>query len=194
MRRLVWLGGMQVILLWAAWGQSAPAGTELAPGALGTRSGSPMQVASPSSGGGGWIQVSLALLVVGIGLRYGLPKLLRWAGKTGDGSPLDGQVRVIETRAVPNGSLMLVKARDKLLLIGSSPQGMSMLADLTPSAEPETQIADTAFDKVLRSARPYQPAVDPQQTVAAQVQTRLHQARERLARLSGERASEGIRE
>lgn len=189
----MWLGAMQVILLWAAWGQSAPADTDLAPGALGTRSGSPMQAASPSSSGS-WIQVSLALLIVGIGLRYGLPKLLRWAGKTGDGSPLDGQVRVIETRAVPNGSLMLVKARDKLLLIGSSPQGMSLLADLTPPAEPETQFADTAFDKVLRTARPYQPAVDPQQAVAAQVQTRLHQARERLARLSGGSASEGIRE
>lgn len=190
----MWLGAMQVILLWAAWGQSVPADTELAPGALGTRSGSPMQAASPSSGGGSWIQVSLALLIVGIGLRYGLPKLLRWAGKTGDGSPLDGQVRVIETRAVPNGSLMLVKARDKLLLIGSSSQGMSLLADLTPPAEPEIQVADTAFDKVLRSARPYQPAVDPQQAVAEQIQLRLHQARERLARLSNGSASEGIRE
>ncbi|CUU34452.1 MAG: flagellar biosynthetic protein FliO [Fimbriimonadales bacterium] len=193
MRRLVWLASMQVILLWAAWGQGAPTNSELAPGALGTRSGSPMQVAAPSSSGGGWIQVSLALLMVGVGLRYGLPKLLRWAGKTGDGSPLDGQVRVIETRAVPNGSLMLVKARDRLLLIGSSPQGMSLLADLTPPPESAPLTADTPFDKVLRSARPYQPTADPQQAVAEQVQSRLHQARERLARLSGGSLQEGIR-
>ncbi len=93
------------ILLWAAWGQEArPQILDWRPVRWARALALPMQVAAPSSSGGGWIQVSLALLMVGVGLRYGRRKLLRWAGRTGDGSPLDGQVRVIETRAVPNGT------------------------------------------------------------------------------------------
>lgn len=184
--RLIWIGILQAILLWVCWAQQPASGEELAPGALGTRSDTPMPITAPNTSGSSWVQVSLALLIVGIGLRYGLPKLLRWAGKSGEGSLLDGQVRVIETRAVPNGSLLLVRAREKLLLIGSSPQGMQVLADLTPPADPIAPVPETAFDQLLKGARPYQPPIDPQQAVAEQVQSRLQQTRERLTRLNAD--------
>jgi len=170
----------------ATWSQPSPDG--LAPGAFGTRAGAPIQrVASPDASSAGWTQVGVALLIVAVGLRWGLPRLLRWAGKTGDGSPLDGQIRILETRSAVGGSLMLVKARDKLLLIGATPQGMHLLADLTDTLpKPEaTPPAESAFEQTLRNARPTAPPTDLQQEAAAHVQTRLQQTRERLQNLLG---------
>ena len=163
-------------VIFGAWAQESP--DALAPGAFGTRAGAPIQrVASPDASSAGWAQLGVALLIVAVGLRWGLPRLLRWAGKTGDGSAIDGQIRILETRSAIGGSLMLVKARDKLLLIGATPQGMHLLADLTdtlPKPEP-TPLAESAFEQVLRTARPAAPPPDLQQEAAAQVQTRLQQ-------------------
>jgi flagellar biogenesis protein FliO len=177
-----------VTVILGAWGQESP--DALAPGAFGTRAGAPIQrVASPDNASTGWAQLGIALLIVAVGLRWGLPRLMRWAGKTGDGSPLDGQIRILETRSAVGGSLMLVKARDKLLLIGATPQGMHLLADLTdtlPKPEP-TPIAESAFEQVLREARPTAPPLDLQQEAAAYVQSRLRQTRARLQSLLGGR-------
>ncbi|MCS7065533.1 MAG: flagellar biosynthetic protein FliO [Fimbriimonadales bacterium] len=107
----------------------------LAPGALGTRGDTPLRTATPSGGGYAWLQMTLALVLVAVGLRYGLPRLIGWAGKAGVGSRLDGEIRLLESRAVPGGSLLMVKARDRLLLIGATPQGMQLLADLTAQSE-----------------------------------------------------------
>jgi|YNPMSStandDraft_1061717.scaffolds.fasta_scaffold48644_2 flagellar biogenesis protein FliO len=168
------------------WAQDSP--DALAPGAFGTRAGAPVQrVVSPDASSSGWAQLGLALLIVAVGLRWGLPRLMRWAGKTGDGSPLDGQIRIIETRSAVGGSLMLVKARDKLLLIGATPQGMHLLADLTdtlPKSEP-VSLAESAFERVLRTARPVASLPDLQQEAAAHVQSRLRQTRARLQSLLG---------
>jgi flagellar biogenesis protein FliO len=177
-----------VTVILGAWGQESP--DALAPGAFGTRAGAPIQrVASPDASPNGWVQLGVALLIVAVGLRWGLPRLMRWAGKTGDGSPLDGQIRILETRSAVGGSLMLVKARDKLLLIGATPQGMHLLADLTdtlPTPEP-VPIAESAFEQVLREARPAAPPLDLQQEAAAYVQSRLRQTRARLQSLLGGR-------
>lgn len=160
----------------------------LEPGAFGTRTGAPIQqVAAPEGNSFGWAQLGVALLIVAAGLRWGLPKLLRWAGKTGDGSPVDGQIRIIETRSAVGGALMLVKARDKLLLIGATAQGMQLLADLTdtlPQPEP-AQRSVSDFERILRQAQPATPPPDLQAEAAAQVQTRLQQTRARLQSLLG---------
>ncbi|MCS6919917.1 MAG: flagellar biosynthetic protein FliO, partial [Fimbriimonadales bacterium] len=144
------------LVIMTAWAQeNAP--QQLNPGAFGTRAGAPMQrVAAPEGSSLGWAQLGVALLIVAAGLRWGLPKLLRWAGKTGDGSPVDGQIKIIETRSAMGGSLMLVKARDRLLLIGATAQGMQLLADLTdtlPKPEP-TAVSESAFEQALRRAQP----------------------------------------
>ncbi|MGQ9657845.1 MAG: flagellar biosynthetic protein FliO, partial [Fimbriimonadales bacterium] len=138
------------MVIFAGWGQEPP--EALSPGAFGTRAGAPVQrVIAPENTQGGWAQLGIALLIVAVGLRWGLPRLLRWAGKTGDGTPLDGQIRILETRSAVGGSLMLVKARDKLLLIGATPQGMHLLADLTDTLpKPETPpLTESAFEQVL---------------------------------------------
>ncbi len=187
MRRLIATYLLSTVIF-GAWAQSSSDG--LAPGAFGTRAGAPIQrIAAPDNSSSGWAQLGVALLIVAVGLRWGLPRLLRWAGKTGDGSPVDGQIRILETRSAVGGSLMLVKARDKLLLVGATPQGMHLLADLTdtlPKAEATTP-SESAFEQVLRQARPVAPPPDLQQEAAAHVQSRLQQTRAHLQNLLGGR-------
>ncbi|MCS6923160.1 MAG: flagellar biosynthetic protein FliO [Fimbriimonadales bacterium] len=177
-----------LVIFWAWAGAQSQTPTALAPGAFGTRAGTPVQRVAPAGENSfGWAQLGVALVLVAVGLRWGLPKLLRWAGRTGDGSPVDGQIRIIETRSAVGGSLMLVKARDRLLLIGASAQGMHLLADLTdtlPKPEP-VRVEESAFEQVLRRAQPLTPPPDLQAEAAAQVQTRLQQTRARLQQLLG---------
>lgn len=175
---------LAILTAWSQQEATAP----LEPGAYGTRTGAPTQrIGTPETPSLGWAQLGVALLIVAAGLRWGLPKLLRWAGRTGDGSPLDGQIKIIETRSALGGSLMLVKARDRLLLIGASAQGMQLIADLTdtlPKPEP-LQASPSAFEQMLRRAQPTTPPTDLQAEAAAQVQTRLQQTRARLQSLIG---------
>ncbi|MCX7993830.1 MAG: flagellar biosynthetic protein FliO [Fimbriimonadales bacterium] len=175
------------LVILTAFTQPEPSG-QLEPGAFGTRSGAPLQrVAAPDGNSLGWAQLGIALLIVAGGLRWGLPKLLRWTGKTGDGSTVDGQIKIIETRSTVGGSLMLVKARDRLLLVGASAQGMQLLADLTDTLpKPQSTPSGTsAFEQILRQAQPVAPPTDLQTEAAAQVQTRLQQTRARLQSLIG---------
>ncbi len=187
MRDLVWsIACLLAISVAVAQSSSSEA---LEPGAFGTRAGAPLQRVAPDSSSSGWMQLGVALLVVAAGLRWGLPKLLRWAGKVGEGSPIDGQIRIIETRSAVGGTLMLVKAREKLLLIGATAQGMQLLADLTdtlPRSEPTRQEA-TPFEHLLRRATPHSPPPDLQAEAAAQVQARLQQTRARLQSLIGDK-------
>ncbi|MDW8106712.1 MAG: flagellar biosynthetic protein FliO [Armatimonadota bacterium] len=179
-----WLAVVYLSIFWAgAWGQT-PA---LEPGAFGTRANAPLTRVAPASDAQlSWAQLGIALIIVAVGLRWGLPKLLRWAGKMGDGSPVDGQIRIIEMRSAPNGTLMLVKARDKLLLIGATAQGMHLLADLTDTLPPSVHASESPFEQVLKRARPVSPPRDDwQQEVAAQVRTRLRETHERLQSLLG---------
>jgi flagellar biogenesis protein FliO len=140
-----------MLLLWSGWSQA----DELPPGALGTRGGTPLRTVAPSSGGYAWLQMTVALLLIAAGLRYGLPRLIGWASKAGIGSRLDGEIRLLESRAVPGGSLLMVKARDRLLLIGATPQGIQLLADLTENQREQVGVSEpSAFEQVLHRATP----------------------------------------
>lgn len=149
----------------------------LAPGALGTRSSTPLRTTMPSGGGYAWLQMTLALMLVAIGLRYGLPRLISWAGKTGVGSRLDGEIRLLESRAVPGGSLLMVKARDRLLLIGATPQGMQLLADLTSQLD---QVSSLGLAHTGQGAQPIQ-----QQTYASTQQGGFEQILHRTVSTDG---------
>ncbi len=182
---------------------------ELKPGAFGTRGSAPVRITAPAAGGYAWVQMTVALVLVALALRYGLPRLIGWAGKAGVGSRLDGQIRVLESRAVPGGSLLLVKARDHLLLIGATPQSMQLIADLTPSPVPSPPLGEREsepllpsgeragvrgsegwdsqpFEQALRSAERNARGIVPadwQQEVASELQNRIQQARARLKEL-----------
>jgi len=175
---------------------SEKVGEQLAPGALGTRGSTPLRTATPSGSGYAWLQMTLALVLVAVGLRYGLPRLIGWAGKAGVGSRLDGEIRLLESRAVPGGSLLMVKARDRLLLIGATPQGMQLLADLTAPQADSPQFAGQAgeFERILHRAVSAEAkanargraaaSADLQQETASELQAHIEQARARLSRMA----------
>ncbi len=175
----------------SGWSQA----DDLPPGALGTRGGTPLRTVTPPNSQYAWLQMTLALLLVAAGLRYGLPRLIGWAGKAGIGSRLDGEIRILESRAVPGGSLLLVKARDRLLLIGATPQGMQLLADLTENSTPpkKERAGIGEFERALsRATREERAGVRPmpydwQDEIALALQTRIEQARAHLARVAQQR-------
>lgn len=122
MQRALWLGGC----LWAgsAYAQTV-AGTKRDPIGPQSLNGSPTGVMP-------LVQLLLALAIVFVLIRYLLPKVVAKAGKrlvTKVGSP----IKVEESASFGGGMLYVVEARNKTLLLSVGAQGVSCLADLTPS-------------------------------------------------------------
>jgi len=90
-------------------------------------------------GGGGWWQTALALLLV-VGLiflaRYLLRRLGGRAVKTGGGA-VDVLAR---TSVSPRQQLLLVRLGQRLLLVGSGPEGMTPLSEITDPQEVERMV------------------------------------------------------
>lgn len=92
--------------------------------------------------GFGWIslfKLLLAVVLVVLAIRWLLPKYIHRFSKPrtgGDGSEL----RVIESLPIAGGALHLVKAREQVLLIGSSPNTISLIVNLSEIEEiPESE-------------------------------------------------------
>jgi len=170
---------------------------ELSPGALGTRDSSPLRTTTNASpvGATNLLQMVTALGIVLVILRYGLPKLMKWGAKAGLGSRLDGEIRILETRAITGGSVHLIRVRGRLLLLSSTAQGIQLLTDLTESQAhqdvgvhsrpaPSSAPASNEFDDWLRqSERGTAAAVVPDDR--KEVRQGLLTAAEQLKRLTG---------
>jgi len=86
----------------------------------------------PTLGAMALVQMLIALAVVFVLIRYLLPKVAARAGRrlvAKVGSP----IKVEESAAFGGGMLYVVEVRDKTLLLSVGSQGVSCLADLTPS-------------------------------------------------------------
>lgn len=96
------------------------------------------------------IQMVMALALVGFGIKWILPK---FAGKLNRTlSPeIGSSIRIEESAQFAGGTLYIVSARERHLLVSVSPQGVSCLADLTPlpGAPPEAP----AFFEMLDEAK-----------------------------------------
>lgn len=99
--------------------------------------------------GFGWIsllKLFLALLLVILAVRWLLPRYVQRFTKTrieGGGS----QLQVLESMPITGGSLHLVKAREQILLIGSSPNSVSLITNLSEIEElPRTTSANEEGD------------------------------------------------
>ena len=115
-------------------------------GFLGTKQ-SPLSV-SGSGGGIGImpiIQMVVALAIVLGLLKFVLPKLL---GKMGNKlvSSGSGSLKIEESANFAGGSLYVVKAKGKTLLLSASSSGVQCLADLTEDREVESK---TEFEKII---------------------------------------------
>lgn len=96
---------------------------------LGTRA-SPATFDSSPVGAGPVVQLLLALLIVGAGLKFALPAIVkRFGGRLS--TEVGGSIRIEESAAFPGGRLYVVEARGRTLLLGTTPQNVTCLADLT---------------------------------------------------------------
>lgn len=162
---------------------------------LGTKA-DPMVMNPTSSGGGGVmpiVQLGIAIAIIVGALKFGLPKLVPMLSKKLHPS-LGSTIRVEESATFAGGTLYVVEAKGKSLLLCASASGVACLADLT---EPTgtTREEPPAFFEVLDHAKsdptvatravvevadlPTEPTAKPQPS-QAQVQLAL----ERLARLT----------
>lgn len=154
-------------LLWAAtlvstavWAQSNTLGTKkdiVLPQTPANR---------PIVEGQGIIQLVVALGIVFVLLKFGLPKLLsainKKSGKSGTA------ITVEETTVFGGGMLGVVSVRGRTLLIGSTANSVACLADLGTTEEPAS--SEPAFFEILDSA-----AANPIAEVAASQQKTVAQ-------------------
>lgn len=94
------------------------------------------------------LQMLLALVVVGVLLKWGLPKLMGkfngWKtsqNKTG--------MAIKESIAVGAGTVQIVEVRGRTLLLGATPTQINFLADLTDPAPVEAEEETPAFFDIL---------------------------------------------
>lgn len=112
-------------------GVASAAATGLAQGFPGAKPDPSTSFAQPAAGGiGPLFNVLLALGIVYAILRFAMPKVMSRLNKrlvTGTGSA----IRIEESASFAGGSLYVVSARGKTLLLAVGSQGVQNLADLT---------------------------------------------------------------
>lgn len=96
---------------------------------LGTRA-SPASFEASPVGFGPVVQMLLALALVGVGIKWALPAIVKRFGG-GISTPTGGTIRIEESASFPGGRLYVVEARGRTLLLGATAQNVSCLADLT---------------------------------------------------------------
>lgn len=121
---------------------------------LGTRPDLPASTTSPvpTTSAVGGLEVVQILVVLGLvfaALKFGIPKLIaKYGNRLSPG--LNSSIQVEESTAFGAGQLNVVKVRGKTLLLASTPQGVTCLADLTDT-DASTN-ADPAFFELLDNA------------------------------------------
>lgn len=121
----------------AAFAQAFGTKKDLASGVAGTGSG-------PAVQGMDILQMLLALAVVGILLKWGLPKLLGKFNGWKSAQNAGGMV-VKESLAVGAGTVQIVEVRGRTLLLGATPTQINFLADLSEVQAPAPE-APAFFD------------------------------------------------
>lgn len=112
--------------------------------------------AAPGVGAGSILQMLLALGIVFGLLKFGLPKLV---GKASQRlvTNVHGTIKVEESATFPGGTLYIVRARDRVLLLSVAGTNVTCLSDLTATAalEPEpapAPVPTPSFEEVLSRA------------------------------------------
>lgn len=115
-------------------------------GILGTKS-SPVTVSSTSGSMGVMplVQMGIALAIVLGLLKFVLPKLVGKVNKKLVTSATGG-LHIEESANFAGGTLYIVRAKGKTLLLSASTQGVNCLADITEAPEDEPK---TEFEKII---------------------------------------------
>ncbi len=158
-------------------------------GFLGTKASPTMGPVQADTGGAGFmpfLQMMIALGIVLVLLKFVMPKLVTKLNKkliTKVGSA----IQIEESAAFAGGTLYVVRAKSKTLLLSVATSGVSCLADLTPATvEPDLPTFQEIVDQEVEG--PLQPfavveapiEIDPEDQAADAAA-----ALERLKRLAG---------
>ena len=156
-------------------------------GFLGTKS-SPTAGPMAADGGGvgfmSFLQMMIALAIVFALLKFVLPKVASRLNKR-IVTKIGSEIRIEESAAFAGGSLYIVSAKSKTLLLSVHAQGVSCLADLTePKSEPEQPAFQDIVDREMEG--PLQPfAVIEREVPPPMSEVDPATALERLRRLTG---------
>ena len=150
-------------------------------GYLGTKvSGTAAAGGATAPGGvGSFIQMVMALGIVLVLLKTVAPKIIGKLNKR-IVTTATSTINIEETACFAGGTLYVIHAKAKTLLVCCSSSGVTCLADLTETTTPAPEIP--SFQEIVESAKPYDPSsavvtTEPSKDVEAALQ-RL----ERLAR------------
>lgn len=78
------------------------------------------------------LQMLAALLLVGAGIKFALPAIMkRFGGGFSTASSNGGTINIEESATFPGGKLYVVEVRGRTLLLGSTANSVTTLADLT---------------------------------------------------------------
>lgn len=122
-------------------------------GILGTKGDTTSAFQHTQSGGGNWIQMILALVIVLGAMKFVLPKLMspkllaKLGGKFSTG--LNSEIKIEESASFPGGNLHLVTIRGRSLLLGTTASSITTLADL--GMKPENNPGDAFMDILDRA-------------------------------------------
>jgi flagellar biogenesis protein FliO len=122
-------------------------------GILGTKGDTTSAFQPAQSGGGNWIQMILALVIVLGAMKFVLPKLMspkllaKLGGKFSTG--LNSEIKIEESASFPGGNLHLVTIRGRSLLLGTTASSITTLADL--GMKPENNPGDAFMDILDRA-------------------------------------------
>ena len=119
----------------------------------------PFSGTSGSIGIGPLFQMLLALGIVVALIKFAIPKLLKRVAKKKVSEVLPA-INVIETATVGAGQIHIIDVRGRTLLLGSTAQSLSLVADLTDEASTATgfptfsmtspyDTPGTSFDEML---------------------------------------------
>jgi len=128
---------------------------------------------------GNFIQMMLALAVVGALIRYGLPKLAPLFSKKLS-TPLGSSLRIEESASFGAGQICVVQVRGRTLLVGATASSIEMLVDLTEDDRREA--SEPAFFELLDEQQRSPKAVV---SMPAEEPDKIQQALDRLKRIAG---------
>jgi len=155
-------------------------------GFLGTKTSPAAGPMSADAGGVGFmsfLQMMVALAIVFVLLKFAMPKLAAKLNKRLV-TKVDSAIRIEESAAFAGGSLYIVSAKSKTLLLSVSSHGVSCLADISESkAGPELPTFQEIVDREIDGPMPPFAVVENDAETGPALDAAA--ALERLRRLTG---------
>lgn len=156
-------------------------------GFLGTKTspmGAPMQADTGGVGFMPFLQMMIALAIVLVVLKFLMPKLMTKLNKklvTKVGSA----IQIEESAAFAGGTLYIVRAKAKTLLLSVTAQGVACLSDLSePESAPMPTFEEIVEKEIVGPMPPFA-VVDADVAAGAAIENAAAAALERLDRLVG---------